>query len=93
MLPNLLPDPNQQIEALLRIIAFSINATAVALLPDPSPIQADPTSTTIWVECLLYVSIVCSLFAALGAVLGKQWLDHYMSVGERGTVEALGLER
>ena len=47
----------------------------------------------VWVQCLLYASIVCSLFAALGAVLGKQWLDHYMSVGERGTIETRGLER
>ena len=93
MLSNLLPDPNQQTEALLRIIALSINASAVALLPDPSPVQADPSRTTIWVQCLLYASIVCSLFAALGAVLGKQWLDHYMSVGERGTIETRGMER
>ena len=87
MLHNLLPDPNQQTEALLRIIALSINATAVALLPDPFPVQIDTSPITIWVECLLHASIVCSLFAAIGAVLGKQWLNHYMSVGERGTIE------
>ena len=93
MISSLLPDPNQQMEALLRIIAVSLNATAVALLPDLSPVQAGPSPTTVWVQCLLYASIVCSLFAALGAVLGKQWLDHYMSVGERGTIEARGMER
>ena len=33
------------------------------------------------------------MFAALGAVLGKQWLSHYGSVGGRGTVEKRGIGR
>ncbi|KAJ7670674.1 hypothetical protein DFH06DRAFT_917376, partial [Mycena polygramma] len=42
---------------------------------------------------LLYVSLFSTLPAALLAVLGKQWLMYYMAAGERGTIEARGLER
>ncbi|KAF7348702.1 hypothetical protein MVEN_01389000 [Mycena venus] len=42
---------------------------------------------------LLYLSLFSTLLAALLAVLGKQWLMHYLSAGERGTIEARGLER
>ncbi|KAJ7670662.1 hypothetical protein DFH06DRAFT_1369638 [Mycena polygramma] len=42
---------------------------------------------------LLYVSLFSTLLAALLAVLGKQWLMYYMAAGERGTIEARGLER
>ncbi|KAJ7901529.1 hypothetical protein B0H13DRAFT_2515466 [Mycena leptocephala] len=34
-----------------------------------------------------------TLLAALLAVLGRQWLLHYDSVGEKGTIEERGLER
>jgi hypothetical protein len=43
-------------------------------------------------QSLLYVSLFATLLAALLAVLGKQWLLHYNSVGERGTIEERGLE-
>ncbi|KAF7352446.1 hypothetical protein MVEN_01209300 [Mycena venus] len=42
---------------------------------------------------LLYVSLFSTLLAALLAVLGKQWLLYYLAAGERGTLEARGLER
>ncbi|KAF7348677.1 hypothetical protein MVEN_01386500 [Mycena venus] len=42
---------------------------------------------------LLYVSLFSALLAALLAVLGKQWLMYYLAAGERGTIEARGLER
>ena len=48
---------------------------------------------TIWVQSLLYVSLACSLFAALAAVLGKQWLSYYRSVGERGDIATRAMER
>ena len=88
-------DPNPEIQILLRIIAFSFNATAVGALPPPPsiPISPSASATVVWSQCILYASMVCSLFAALGAVMGKQWLDHYKSVGERGSLEARGMER
>ncbi|KAJ7670347.1 hypothetical protein B0H17DRAFT_1246086, partial [Mycena rosella] len=44
-------------------------------------------------QSLLYISLGSTLFAALLAVLGKQWLMFYSAAGERGTIEARGLER
>ena len=93
MRPDLSPDPNQETQLLLRIIASSLNPTAVSALPPLPPPQSSPSRMTIWIQCLLCASLICSLFAALGAVMGKQWLDHYKSIGERGTVEARGMER
>ncbi|KAJ7106191.1 hypothetical protein C8R44DRAFT_681160, partial [Mycena epipterygia] len=42
---------------------------------------------------LLYISLFSTLLAALLAVMGKQWLTHYLAAGEHGTIEARGLER
>ncbi|KAJ7636742.1 hypothetical protein FB45DRAFT_1138603, partial [Roridomyces roridus] len=50
-------------------------------------------STVLVAQCLLFVSLSATLLAALLAVLGKQWLMYYSSAGERGTIEARGLER
>ncbi|KAJ7106202.1 hypothetical protein C8R44DRAFT_580928, partial [Mycena epipterygia] len=44
-------------------------------------------------QSFLYISLFSTLLAALLAVLGKQWLSHYLAAGERGTIEARGLER
>ncbi|KAJ6529359.1 hypothetical protein B0H19DRAFT_968516, partial [Mycena capillaripes] len=40
-----------------------------------------------------YASLFSTLFAALLAVLGKEWLTYYLAAGERGTIEARGIER
>ncbi|KAJ7096143.1 hypothetical protein C8R44DRAFT_950842, partial [Mycena epipterygia] len=37
---------------------------------------------------LLYISLFCTLSAAMLAVLGKQWLIYYLVAGERGSIEA-----
>jgi hypothetical protein len=48
---------------------------------------------TVVTETFLYVALFSTLFAALVAVLGKQWLQYYDSVGERGTIAERGNER
>jgi hypothetical protein len=35
------------------------------------------SSSKIWMQVLTYTSLTFSLLAAFGAVLGKQWLNHY----------------
>ncbi|TCD63278.1 hypothetical protein EIP91_005768 [Steccherinum ochraceum] len=88
------PDPNQTTQVLLQNILLVLNHTsgplphAIAL-----PTWQGPSVTVIWVQSLLYASLACSLFAALGAVLGTQWLSRYSSVGERGTLEDRCKER
>ncbi|THH32078.1 hypothetical protein EUX98_g2110 [Antrodiella citrinella] len=89
MQPDLSVDPSRTTHALLRMMVHALNQTAfpdgLAELPDA---WSGPSTTVIWVQSLLYASLGFSLFAALGAVLGKQWLSEYSKVGERGTVEA-----
>lgn len=94
MQPDLSQDPNVITQALLQTLIITLNGTAGSLPSTLSLPQWDgPGQTVIWVQSLLYASLACSLFAALGAVLGKQWLNHYSSVGERGGVEARGMDR
>ncbi|KAJ7670687.1 hypothetical protein DFH06DRAFT_140515 [Mycena polygramma] len=67
------------------------SAFIIQIQPD---IQPHGTALVILVaQNLLYVSLFSTLLAALLAVLGKQWLMYYMAAGERGTIEARGLER
>ncbi|KAJ7670703.1 hypothetical protein DFH06DRAFT_916571, partial [Mycena polygramma] len=67
------------------------SAFIIQIQPD---IQPHGTPLIILVaQNLLYVSLFSTLLAALLAVLGKQWLMYYMAAGERGTIEARGLER
>ncbi|KAL0955801.1 hypothetical protein HGRIS_002009 [Hohenbuehelia grisea] len=88
MVDDLEPDPNETTNALLQIIAHSLNAS---LFPDPpeQPLSWDgPDSLTVWTQCILYASLAASLLAALGGVLGKQWLNYYARLEERGSTDA-----
>ncbi|KAF7335503.1 hypothetical protein MVEN_02204000 [Mycena venus] len=90
--PELQPDPNGPTQALLSLLVQNITGLPLAALPpgiSPSP----PPTIVIVAQSLLYFSLSATLLAALLAVLGKQWLLHYNSVGERGTIEECGLER
>jgi hypothetical protein len=56
-------------------------------------IQVPGTPTMIVVaQSLLYISLGSTLLAALLAVLGMQWLMYYSTAGNKGTIEARGLE-
>ena len=63
-----------------------------SLFPDVDPDSAiawtGPPSEIVTVQSLLYASLVTSLFAALLAMLGKQWVNRYLrnhggSVGDK----------
>lgn len=85
---DLSPDPTDTTHALLQNIWLSVNHTSGAAPSAVSiPAWKGPPASVIWVQCLLYTSLACSLFAALGAVLGKQWLNRYSSVDEHGSLE------
>lgn len=90
LLQDLSPDPNEMTHALLLAL---LNTTSGIPATAPLPQWTGPSRSVVWVQSLLYASLACSLFAALGAVLGKQWLIYYRSVGQRGTLETRGKER
>ncbi|KAJ7612886.1 hypothetical protein DFH06DRAFT_147376 [Mycena polygramma] len=72
---------------------FSAVTSAFIIQIQPE-IKAHGTPSSVVVgQCLLYSSLSLTLLAALLAVLGKQWLMYYSAAGERGTIEARGLER
>ncbi|KAJ6523434.1 hypothetical protein DFH09DRAFT_1420794, partial [Mycena vulgaris] len=91
--PELQPNPNDMNQALMRLLIHSVNAS---IFSGPDVLIQDaptPPRLVVVAQSLLYVSLSCTLLAALLAVLGKQWLMYYSAAGERGTIEARGLER
>ncbi|KAF7334585.1 hypothetical protein MVEN_02288400 [Mycena venus] len=86
--PDLQPNQGMMPE-LLGILVQNMNATTAPVFAP----QTGPPVITIVAQSLLYFSLFATLLTALLAVLGKQWLLHYDSVGERGTIEERGLER
>ncbi|KAJ6568762.1 hypothetical protein B0H19DRAFT_1133912 [Mycena capillaripes] len=87
--PEFQPDPNATIQALLVLLVQNVTAVPVNLMPQ----NTGPPRIVVVAQGLLYFSLLSTLLAALLAVLGKQWLLYYDSVGGRGTIEERGLER
>ena len=82
---DLQPDPNQETAALLRILIYTINNTALGDGVPPVPRWSGPPHTAVNVEAILYASLAASLFSAFLAMLGKQWLNRYESIDLRGS--------
>ncbi|KAK6978060.1 hypothetical protein R3P38DRAFT_3411301, partial [Favolaschia claudopus] len=84
------PDSNGPIQITLALL--NQNGSSI-----PSQLSTDsntaPSTLVVISQCLLYVSLFSTLMAALLAVLGKQWLLHYDSVGQRGTIIERGMDR
>ncbi|KAJ6599769.1 hypothetical protein DFH09DRAFT_1271409 [Mycena vulgaris] len=91
--PELQPDPNEMNQALMRLLIHSINDSIFSGPDIMVPISPPPPHPVVVAQGLLYISLSCTLLAALLAVLGKQWLMYYAAAGERGTIEARELER
>ncbi|KAG1721389.1 uncharacterized protein EDB91DRAFT_1064410, partial [Suillus paluster] len=77
MHPNLSPAPTDTTNALLMMIYSQLNNTTFPGQVFSLPSWDGPVWVTIWTQALLYASLSVSLLAALGAVLGKQWLRDY----------------
>ncbi|KAJ6571967.1 hypothetical protein B0H19DRAFT_853005, partial [Mycena capillaripes] len=90
--PQLQPDPNPTIQTNL-LLALVQNATGAMISGIHMVPQSRPATAIVVAQSLLYLSLFSTLLAALLAVLGKQWLLHYGSVGEKGTTRERALER
>ncbi|KAH8099500.1 hypothetical protein BXZ70DRAFT_894650 [Cristinia sonorae] len=91
---NLSQDPNLFTQILLHNIFVSLNNTGEFIQMDmPLLPWTGPSKSVIWSQTFLYLSLVCSLLVALGAVLATQWLSRYKAVDERGSVEDRGKRR
>ena len=75
-LSRLQEDPQDRTNALLQIIVSQLGSPSA--LPDVSvPPQITPSRATVRLNVLWFSSLTCSLVAALGAVLAKQWIVEY----------------
>ncbi|KAJ7119367.1 hypothetical protein C8R43DRAFT_960117 [Mycena crocata] len=69
------------------------SAFIIQIQPELQSSTTGPPAIIVVAQAFLYFSLFSTLGAALLTVLGKQWLLHYDSVGEKGTIEERGLER
>ena len=74
---SLSPSASDTTNALLKILVNKIDNMTFSSQEAALPVWTGPSSTMIWIQTLAYTSLSSSLFAAFGAVLGKQWLGHY----------------
>ena len=84
--PDLQLDPNAETAALLRVLLYKIDNTTFGNDAPTVPVWSGPLSTVIQVQTILYAALAASLFSALLAMLGKQWLNRYASTDMRGTI-------
>ncbi|KAG9028314.1 hypothetical protein FS837_003915, partial [Tulasnella sp. UAMH 9824] len=84
-MPSLSPDPMDKTNTLLELLIRGVdNSTLTAA--DLSP-PFSPDSNCVTTNCLLYASLSCSLLAAMGAMLAKEWLQNYDRTGQVGPLE------
>ena len=74
---SLIPNPSDTTNALLMILIHKVDNDTFPAQQAALPVWTGPSSTTVWIQTLAYMSLSSSLLAAFGAVLEKQWLGHF----------------
>ncbi|KAG2079308.1 hypothetical protein BDR04DRAFT_997643, partial [Suillus decipiens] len=92
MQSNLNPNPLSTTNVLLGMLLQAANSSFVPQSTEPYAPWQGPGASVIWVQSLTYASLCASLLAALGAVLGKQWLSNFKRSG-RGTIDDRARQR
>ncbi|KAG8915510.1 hypothetical protein FRC01_003634 [Tulasnella sp. 417] len=88
-MPTLSPNPVIETNALLRLlISGADNKTLAATFEQAEPFSPQPLS--IAMHCLFYASLGCSLIAAIGAMMCKEWLHGLDRSGQTASVEEQG---
>ncbi|KAG2356368.1 hypothetical protein BDR07DRAFT_452815 [Suillus spraguei] len=88
--PNTEDTTNALLTQLILLVANGTSAPQRIMLPQP----AGYSSSNVWAQSLAYASLLLSLFAAFGAILGKQWLGYYKSNRHgHGSIEERGRRR
>ena len=90
---QLQPDPNEDTATLLRVLIYKMDNTTFGDDVPTIPQWNGPPRTIVVVQAILFASLAVSLFSAFLAMLGKQWLNRYASVGMRGSVIERGQDR
>ncbi|KIO30949.1 hypothetical protein M407DRAFT_68625, partial [Tulasnella calospora MUT 4182] len=84
-MPSLSPDPMDKTNTLLELLVRKVDNSTVTTA-DLSP-PFSPQSNCVTTNCLLYASLSCSLLAAMGAMLAKEWLQNFDRTGQVGPLE------
>ena len=82
---QLQPDTGEETVALLRVLISKIDNTTFGSDPPALPQWSGPPRAIVQVQAMLYASLAASLLSAFLAMLGKQWLNRYVSTDMRGT--------
>jgi len=82
---HLQPDPNDETTTLLRVLIHKVDNTTFGNDPPTIPQWTGPPQTIVHVQAMLLASLAASLLSAFLAMLGKQWLNRYVSTDMRGT--------
>ncbi|KAF9780413.1 hypothetical protein BJ322DRAFT_291827 [Thelephora terrestris] len=82
---HLQPDSGDETAALLRVLIYKIDNTTFGNDVPSLPQWTGPPPTIVHVQAILFTSLAISLLAAFLAMLGKQWLNRYVSTNMRGS--------
>ncbi|KAG8957375.1 hypothetical protein FRC00_004063 [Tulasnella sp. 408] len=82
---SLSPDPSAQTNYLLGVIITKLDNTTLLSLPKAPSQNKDLLSVR--TNCLLYASLSCSILAAVGAMLAKEWLQIFERDAQIGALE------
>ncbi|KIO16565.1 hypothetical protein M407DRAFT_44220, partial [Tulasnella calospora MUT 4182] len=89
--PSLSPDPSAETNYLLRLLITKLDNTTFPSAPEP-PSQSK-VLISVRTNCLLYSSLCCSILAAVGAMLAKEWLQSFERDGQAGPLQDQVLRR
>ncbi|KAG9008516.1 hypothetical protein FRB94_013129 [Tulasnella sp. JGI-2019a] len=84
-------NPADETNHLLRLLVMNVSNHTLSE-NDLTP-QFAPGRAAVRQNCTFFASLCCSLLAAAGAVLAKQWLQRYERTGQTGTADQQALRR
>ena len=74
---SLIPNPSDTTNTLLMILLNEVDNVTSPTQQAALPVWTGPSSTTIWIQILAYMSLFSNLSAAFCAMLGKKRLGHF----------------
>ncbi|KIO33235.1 hypothetical protein M407DRAFT_65685, partial [Tulasnella calospora MUT 4182] len=87
-MPGLSSDQLTETNALLRLMVTKPDNNTIIPVDLSPPFV--PSLNSVVVNCLLYASLSCSLLAAVGAMMAKEWLQSFDRTGQTGPLEEQG---
>ncbi|KAG8871775.1 hypothetical protein FRB97_008322 [Tulasnella sp. 331] len=84
-------NPADETNHLLRLLVMNVSNYTLTE-NDLNPPFA-PTTSAVRQNCTFFASLCCSLLAAAGAVLAKQWLQFYMRTEKKGSIDHQAMKR